>query len=253
MIPKIIHQVWINEDNREMPKDWEKSPIEWKKHHPEWEYMLWEKENSRNFIKDNYPEYLEFYDNLEYTIQRCDMIRYFFLYHYGGIYSDLDNYPLENLEKYFDPNVDTYFAESAVLKGKSSNNIIVTKKEAPIFLEIHNKLRRKVPFYIMGKHLKVMYITGPELITSIINTKKFNVKLLPSERFNPYKCNDNFKIKKDNISIMTTKGGSWIADDTKFYLFMFGNYIGIIILVLLIIFIILYIYFEVKNIKKISS
>lgn len=42
------------------------------------------------FIKTHYPWFLNTYNSYPYAIQRADAIRYFHLFHYGGIYVDLD-------------------------------------------------------------------------------------------------------------------------------------------------------------------
>jgi len=62
--------------------------------------MFWTDEDIREFIRKFYPDFLELHDQYPYNIQRADMIRYFILYHYGGIYSDLDLYPTESIRDY---------------------------------------------------------------------------------------------------------------------------------------------------------
>ena len=44
-----------------------------------------------NFIKDEYPWFLETYQSYKYNIERVDSLRYFILLKYGGIYIDLDD------------------------------------------------------------------------------------------------------------------------------------------------------------------
>ena len=44
----------------------------------------------RDFIAKEYNWFLETYDAYPYPIQRADALRYFVVYHYGGIYADLD-------------------------------------------------------------------------------------------------------------------------------------------------------------------
>lgn len=52
--------------------------------------MLWTDSSSRQFVAENYPWFLDTFDSYRYNIQRADAIRYFVLYHYGGVYIDLD-------------------------------------------------------------------------------------------------------------------------------------------------------------------
>ena len=89
MIPKIIHQTWKNET---IPDKWKTYHQSWKTHFPtlEYKHILWTDKDNREFIKENYNWFLETFDNYPKNIQRADAIRYFILYHYGGIYADLD-------------------------------------------------------------------------------------------------------------------------------------------------------------------
>ena len=48
-------------------------------------------EDSRTFIEDEYSWFLEEYDNYRFPIQRLDVIKYFVIRHFGGIYLDMDN------------------------------------------------------------------------------------------------------------------------------------------------------------------
>src|SRR5437868_4915078 len=53
-------------------------------------YFLWTDDRSIRFLALYYPWFLPTYNNYKYDIQRADAIRYFVLYHYGGIYLDTD-------------------------------------------------------------------------------------------------------------------------------------------------------------------
>ncbi|MCJ1439740.1 MAG: hypothetical protein MMC23_000221 [Stictis urceolatum] len=87
VIPKIIHQTY---KNTSVPEPWIEPSSKCKEMHPDYEYMLWTDESAREFIADHYPLFLPTYDGYPYTIQRADVIRYFILNHYGGIYIDMD-------------------------------------------------------------------------------------------------------------------------------------------------------------------
>ena len=43
------------------------------------------------FVKSNYPEYLQLFNSLK-GVYMADMARVLVIYHYGGIYMDLDFY-----------------------------------------------------------------------------------------------------------------------------------------------------------------
>jgi len=95
-IEKIIHQTYKSTD---LPNGWKDTPIQWKKMHPGWEYKFWTDESARKFIAEEYAWFLDTYDGYPYPIQRADALRYFAVYHYGGVYADMDLQPLVSLEK----------------------------------------------------------------------------------------------------------------------------------------------------------
>ena len=176
-IPKIIHQVWINDTwkdsslKKDVPEKWKKSQQEWQRLHPDWKYILWTDDLVLSFIEKNYPEYLEFYKNYEYLIQRADMIRYFILYDFGGVYSDLDQYPTENIEKYITTNLNyfVYSPNSDIL----TNQFMISPKGSNIMKIIQQQLLKDIPFYAIGKHLKIYYSTGPFMLNNtLLNLKK---------------------------------------------------------------------------------
>ena len=58
---------------------------------------MWTDEKSRIFIEAEYPWFLETFDGYPHPIQRADVIRYFVLAHFGGVYIDLDDVGLLSL------------------------------------------------------------------------------------------------------------------------------------------------------------
>ena len=86
-IPRIIHQTWKDQN---IPQHFKSYVRSWQKNHPSWEYRLWDDAANRHFIQTQYSWFLPIYDNYSLNIQRADVIRYFILYTYGGLYVDLD-------------------------------------------------------------------------------------------------------------------------------------------------------------------
>lgn len=86
-VPKIIHQTW---KDLNVPKRWQQAYQSCKSLHRDYKHMFWTDESARQFLAEHYPDALANYDSYPYNIQRVDAIRYYLLYHYGGIYFDLD-------------------------------------------------------------------------------------------------------------------------------------------------------------------
>ena len=84
MIPKIIHLCWLSGDK--YPAKIAKCIASWKKHLPDYEIMLWDTKrfdlNTSNWVK-------QAFEAKKYAFA-ADYIRFYALYHYGGIYLDSD-------------------------------------------------------------------------------------------------------------------------------------------------------------------
>lgn len=53
MINKIIHQIWISEDNQPLPRYCEELSRTWRENHPDYKYILWDKESTQHLIEKN--------------------------------------------------------------------------------------------------------------------------------------------------------------------------------------------------------
>ena len=93
-LPKIIHQSW-KESN--LPDDFGRWSQIWKDRHPDWEYRLWTDNDNRDLVQRFFPSFLPLYDSLPANIMRADISRYFYMLRYGGVYSDLDTWPLKDV------------------------------------------------------------------------------------------------------------------------------------------------------------
>ena len=162
IIPKIIHQTYINES---IPFVWQDAQASCKRLHTEndgWEYIMWTDKMSREFIAAEYPWFLETFDNYEHPIQRADTIRYFVLAYYGGIYIDLDdgcNRSLEPLLSY------PAWVRRTVPTGVS-NDAMGAVKGHPFFLRVIDSLQQYNRHWLLP-YITVMASTGP-LFLSII-------------------------------------------------------------------------------------
>ncbi len=86
-IPKLIHQIWTT---TEVPDEWRSLQQHCKQLNSQYEYMLWTHEHIDKFIEEHYTWFLPTYMSYSYPMERLDAGRYFILYHYGGVYIDMD-------------------------------------------------------------------------------------------------------------------------------------------------------------------
>lgn len=84
---KIIHQTW---KTNEIPEKMLFCVRSWKLKNPNYKYMFWTDSDIDSFIDRCYPQYNDLLKVIKYGIQKADIFRILALYHYGGIYVDID-------------------------------------------------------------------------------------------------------------------------------------------------------------------
>jgi inositol phosphorylceramide mannosyltransferase catalytic subunit len=95
-IPPTIFQTW--KSKTDLPKVFRFWSESLKTKNSGYDYILWDDADNRAFIAQHYPWFLETYDDFPAEIYRVDAVRYFFLYHFGGIYADFDMQCLKPLD-----------------------------------------------------------------------------------------------------------------------------------------------------------
>ena len=93
MIPKIIHQTYKNDDLPDLYKTCQKKI---QSLHPDFTYMFYTDDSMYEFMKTEFPEYYDKFNNLQRTIMKVDMFRYFLMYKHGGLYADMDYFMLKS-------------------------------------------------------------------------------------------------------------------------------------------------------------
>lgn len=97
-VPRIIHQIWKDYNIPSNQQTWMQS---WRKNHPHWEYWFWTDRAAEKFLKVKFPQFLPVYNSYKGNLYRADVLRYFILYQYGGVYADLDMISLKPLDIFF--------------------------------------------------------------------------------------------------------------------------------------------------------
>lgn len=93
-IPKIIHQIWLGSP---MPEEFEVLQQSWIEYHLDrgWIYKLWTDEDVAQLQLYNQ----EFYDATDNYGVKSDILRWELLYHFGGVYVDMDYECLHALDE----------------------------------------------------------------------------------------------------------------------------------------------------------
>lgn len=199
-IPKIIHQIWIN--NKPVPRLYEKFRQSWKNVHPDWQYKLWLKEDIEKLGLENKYYYDKTRDNRE----KADIARYEILFRFGGVYADLDCECIKSFDVFhescdFYTGIQHYRPISHLL----ANGLIGAKQGHPIIKECIESIK------ISSDKSSIHDRTGPLLFTNayfktIANCNGINL-VLPSVFFysmpfgTHYNQNSNQYIRKESYSI----------------------------------------------------
>ena len=94
-ISKIIFQTWKSRVT--VPAQYRYWRSTFLKYNPEFQFVLWDDDDNRNFIADQFSWFLPTYDSFPAPIFRADAVRPFFLFRYGGVYVDMDTECLQPL------------------------------------------------------------------------------------------------------------------------------------------------------------
>ena len=132
----------------------------WKKLNPDYKIELYDDEMCIDFLKEYFGQtHVDIFNFLEEGPIKCDFWRICILYMFGGIYSDIDNEPLQPLNSFLDKNADfvTCSCHCEVLQFgldfyhfKYNPNFICAKKNCII-------LKKCIDWYITQYKRKVPY------------------------------------------------------------------------------------------------
>ncbi|RSL60256.1 hypothetical protein CEP53_005509 [Fusarium sp. AF-6] len=211
-IPRIFHQTIATE---EIPEKWIHSQQTCKEAYKDFEYKLWTDEIARNFIEAEYSWFLDTWDEYTFPIQRADAIRYFVLYHYGGIYLDMDTncnhtIPFEQLEA----DGETHHAvfKSTTPTGVS-NDLMISSAGHPVLLATISKLLYyndiTRPWAKLLPHAAIMIGSGPFFLSMIIKNWLLDQPSLPTPAIQVINATELAPYITD------LEGSSWHHGDTK--------------------------------------
>jgi len=172
-IPLDIYQTWFTKN---LPPGMINSINKLKKDNPEFTFYLFDDNDCKTFIKDNFG--IKVYDAFENLIPgayKADLWRYCILYKKGGIYIDIkfhtNNFNLIQLtdNNYFVKDREGYWE---VNKIGIYNGFIISKPKNPIFLNCINDIVKNVNAGYKG--LNSLHPTGPGLLGNYFkNTDEF--------------------------------------------------------------------------------
>jgi len=132
MIEKILHQVWVGP--YKMPKHIREFTEEMQAAHSDFQYILWTDSN----LPDLPDNLLKIYNSMLHPATKCDLLRIYLCYHYGGFYLDVDWKLTENKLglNQIDLNQDldaVFIYHESATSDDVSNGFMGAKKSSKIF------------------------------------------------------------------------------------------------------------------------
>jgi hypothetical protein len=200
-------------------------------------YNLWNFEDAKTFVKTNYPIFFDFFTmETTFPILKCDFFRYLLMYHYGGIYTDLDFIAIRPFETFihllnngkinYFPNtvkspsiiLSEEWLNSSTYTNTLHNGILISLKEKhPFWMKLVMEIYNNVIFLnnVPTKNDDVFFISGPKKLCSYFkeNIQFFNdVCVLPYYYFCPYISIENGERKMMNNAMIEnmTENVQWV-------------------------------------------
>jgi hypothetical protein len=91
LIPKIIHQTYMEQPTKEDYPNFSRLVSSWEQSGNDWEYRFYDDDAIENFLSEYFPpEVREAYDALDPGAYKADLFRYCVLLIRGGVYADVD-------------------------------------------------------------------------------------------------------------------------------------------------------------------
>lgn len=214
MIPKIIHQIWIQGEKN--APDHIKNYISSCKLNG-YQHILWDEPKILKLMKKhNDPDLIRIYHKQEKKAAQADIARYVILYYYGGFYIDSDYQCLKSLEVF--RNSDLIYVPG--ISTDISNGFIGVKIKHPLFLILFREIKNRENLVLEGHYFdKILYRTGTFLYYDAIREYHNNYpddnnyliihhhQLHPCGAFEaPHNCHHEYK----NIAFaIHNNEGSW--------------------------------------------
>jgi len=216
MIPKIIHNTYKNHD---LPEIYKKCQAQIKALNPDFDYRFYTDEDMFNLMRNEFPTYYDKFQALPRMIMKIDMFRYFLMYKYGGLYTDMDylmlrNFDLLNYEVVIPCNREDVSGNPTSL----GNCIFASKPGNPFWKTLMDTLftidRTKINFNVDSTVDKNPEGTGPTFVFTmwILYKEKQTIHIPKRSLFHHFTLlNQTYvaKLKSDGIYGMHICTGLW--------------------------------------------
>ena len=195
-IPNYLHFIWLGST---LPEIYANNIDNWTCQNPDLKLQIWNDELAEELMK-NSPQY-DLYMRTKNFGVKSDILRYQILYTIGGIYTDTDFLCLSNT---FSKIASSYSFFGVVMFDKNptiSNGIIGSSAGNTILKECIDSASDKTYEYIQCPQTRVLYQTGPFLLTkAVFNNINTNMLIYPTSFFFPFPAIHRHNATKELVS-----------------------------------------------------
>jgi mannosyltransferase OCH1-like enzyme len=168
-IPRIIHFIWFkdlyesHDGISDIPSSGSNTPELCRKYNPDFEINIWNTTAAQTFFESEYAWFLPIYHSYTHPIQRVDALKYFLLWHYGGVYMDLD----VSCRRALDPLLafPAWFPRASPLGV--NNDLMASAARHPVMGKMTASLRSRNQWLIFP-YLTVFWSTGPKFTSDML-------------------------------------------------------------------------------------
>ncbi|KAF2149347.1 glycosyltransferase family 32 protein [Myriangium duriaei CBS 260.36] len=170
-IPPNIHFIWFqNEyhdhlDISQIPTKGSHAPDRCREFNPDFNVRVWDAQAARALLQNYHPRFLPIYDAYPYPIQRIDAFKYFVLWHFGGVYVDMDiacRRPLNPLLAF------PAWYPKATLSGVN-NDLMASRARHPLLGLMLDSLASRQKNLLIP-YLTIYWSTGPQFASDMLET-----------------------------------------------------------------------------------
>jgi hypothetical protein len=160
-IPRIIH---VSMQSRCIPRDIDMFMDRWKVQFPDYSIFFHDDDAVKRLIHQEWAEFPDLHRALQCVKYKgamtIDIWRVLMLYKYGGLYTDIDNWAMDNFnETVIEPDLSAFFFSDAW--DRPSQWFMATEPRHPMMYMAMNQIISNV---LNMKHIfkpKVVFVTGP--------------------------------------------------------------------------------------------
>jgi len=192
MIPKIIHNIWL-QGYENLPEKTKNTYNHIKKLNTGWDFIFWNETMILELLK-KYPKVYHVYENIKHlsgninsNAIKSDIARYIIMKEYGGLYFDIDFVCVSSFDSLFHENNTIYVASSKVdfldyiypfYKPMYCSCFMAFEKDHPIWEEVIQILINATTKYQVGRAIDVS-----------LQTNQYNLIVL-TDINGVYNCNE---------------------------------------------------------------